>query len=178
MLMLYITFKRTQCVFDIKAAEDMRANSTKQNVTYVVKSGLLPGFCIFCVVKLVPDILKNRGVIEIQFAEKIFIMLSIPFFAAVAVVMAIMGIMIVTKIKTNRRLLSNYKELLVNGRGRGHPEEATTTTTSGQGQRHHHQQWRSCSSPCSYQFDNNPSPHCQVGREQQIASHLSLANTV
>ena len=152
----------------------MRANSTKQNVTHVVKSGLLPGFCIFCVVKLVPDILANQNIILIHSAEKIFFVLSIPFFGAVAVAMAIMGIMIVSKIKTNRRLLSDYTELVVNGGGRkgrrGPKEGAVTTTMSEQKQRHSRQQWRSYSSPCSNQFDNDPSPHCQVGTEQQIVS--------
>ena len=126
--MLYITIKRTQCVFDIKAAEDMRAISTRQNIAHVIKSGVLPGLGIFCTMKFFPDILVKHDILSAPFANKIFFVSGIVFFGAVAVAMAIMGTMIVTKIKANRRLLNDHTESIVNGGGQGEEEALTTSS--------------------------------------------------
>ena len=161
-LMMYITVKRTQCVFDIKAAEDMRAISTRQNVTHVTVSGILPGLGIFGAIKLIPDILAKQDIIAIELADAIFFVSSISFFGAVGLAMAIMATMIVTKIRANRRLLYDRTEFIVNGGGQG-SEEAVALTGSRRAQKHQH---GSHNPHSSYQLDNTSSPCYQVSRDR------------
>ena len=102
----------------------MRKRSTKNNVNHIIKYGILPGVCFFVVVKLIPDILGETGIMTWQTAEAYFWVLSVVFFGVMALAMMVMGIVIVLKIRVHRQILGGRGEFNVN-RGRRREEEQT-----------------------------------------------------
>ena len=103
--MLYITFKRTQLVLNINAAEDMRARSTRDVVTHVIISGVLPGVGLYLSVQFIPDIFMDGGVFRPGYAQTIFFGVSSVLFGLAAVAMTVMGSIVVTQIVAHRHLL-------------------------------------------------------------------------
>ena len=99
LLTLYITIKRTQCVLNIDAAENMRAQSTKDNLTHILKYGVSPGVSLFIILTPIPNALAATEIISPESAEKFFWGLSVVFFGFLALAMTAMGTTIVTKIK-------------------------------------------------------------------------------
>ena len=162
LLTLFITIKRTQCVFNIKAAEDMRAKSTKTNLALVAKCAVLPGFSLFLIIKLLPDLFAASGVIERQSADDFFWSSFVIFFGLIALVMAVLGTLIVTKIKANRQFLDERStELVVNGgRGQGVEQGALMISASRQRRRCHEEEWRRCNQHRNnHHFRNIPCHH-------------------
>ena len=124
-LMLHITVKRTQLVLNINAAEDMRARSTRDVVTHVIMSGVLPGVALYLSVMFIPDVFMEGGIFQPGLAQTILFGSSAVFFGLAAVAMTVMGTIVVIQIVAHRRLLRSQREFVVTG-GRGDIEEAVT----------------------------------------------------
>ena len=123
--MLHITVKRTQLVLNINAAEDMRARSTRDVVTHVIMSGVLPGVALYLSVMFIPDVFMEGGIFRPGLAQTILFGSSAVFFGLAAVAMTIMGTIVVIQIVAHRRFLRSQREFVVTG-GRGDEEEAVT----------------------------------------------------